>query len=163
MHPFLSAVRGLMAWLAIAFLSTGCSRYLVVPNAGAPPEQWSEVRAHLTVPADYPAGEVIVRNVSTLFGGLLERNDDEVVVSLSWVRSVGGATHPATGEAISIPLHNLRTLEVKRIAPLPTAVLVGLIALSVIMVPVVFGGAGSESSGGNGDDGIPTFPAIRSR
>ena len=163
MRPFLSAVRDSMVWLAIAFLSTGCSRYLVVPNAGVPPEQWSNVRAHLTVPAEYPAGDVIVRDVSTVFGGLMERNEDEVVVSLSWVRSVGGFTYPAVGEAISIPLHNLRVLEVKRIAPLPTAALVGLIALSIMMVPVVFGGSGSDSNGGSGNNGTPIFPAVRSR
>ncbi len=134
-----------------------------MPISTFPSSLLQVIRAHLTVPVEFAAGEVIVRDVSTVFGGFMERNDDEVVISATWVRSVRGTTHPATGEPITIPLHNLQSLEVKRLAPLPTAALAGLIALTVVMVPVVLSGSGSEGNGGGDTDPGPTFPVIRSR
>lgn len=147
---FLFGVRGSMSWVAIVFLSTGCSQYVAVSGTGVSPRRGASVRAHLRVPEEYPAGDIIVPNVATIAGEMVERNNDEVLVSSLWVRSIGGLEHRGIGETISIPLGNLQALEVKRVAPLQTAVFVGLVGLVAALLPLALSGGGGQPLPGNG-------------
>ncbi len=150
MLRLLLGVRGPMSWVAIVFLSTGCSQYLAVSSTGVSPRRGASVRAHLRVPEAYPAGDIIVPTVATIVGEMVERNDDEVLLSSMWVRSIGGLEHRGIGETISIPLGNLQALEVKRVAPLQTAVFVGLVGLVAALLPLALNGGGGEPLPGNG-------------
>ena len=147
----LRTIRHLGLWIAIVVLSTGCFQYLAVAETSAPPMRGASVRAHLRVPAEYPAGNIIIPRVATVVGEMVEQTEDEVFVSLSWVRALGGLEHRAAGETVSIPLDNLEALEVKRVAPVKTGILVGGLALVVGLLPLAFSGGGGEPIPGNGD------------
>lgn len=151
----MSAVRSFFLLVAILFMSTGCSRYLTLPLGTTPPERGTGIRAHLRQPDQFPAGPIIVPNVSMVSGELVEVTNDDVVLSLLWLEAFGGSQFRGAGETIVIPLDNLRLLEVKKIAPVQTGVFIGLIVVAATLLPLALsGGGGAPLNGGNGGNVI---------
>ena len=146
-------------WTGLLGFASGCTHYTVLPGNSVQPQQWAQVRAWLNQPSEYPAGTIDVREAAVLVGQVLERNDRELVVSLFQVGSVDGTEYQAQGEEARVPIANVRRLEVKRFAPLPTTLIVGTIVAAIVVVPVsLFGDNSSPANGDNGDGGTPTFP-----
>ena len=153
MRNLMSAVRSFLSLIGILFMSTGCSRYLILPLEGPPPDRGTGVRAHLKSPGPFSAGPIIVPNVSMLSGEMVELTDDDVVLSLFWLQAFGGSEFRGEGETVAIPLDNLQMLEVKRIAPAQTGVFIGLIVVVAALLPLALsGGGGDPLSGQGGDD-----------
>ncbi len=153
MRKLMSAVRSFFLLVAILFMSTGCSRYLTLPLGSTPPERGTVIRAHLRQPDEFPAGPIIVPNVSMLSGELVEVTDDDVVLSLLWLQGFGESEFRGEGETIVIPWDNLQVLEVKKIAPVQTAVFIGLIVVAAALLPLALSGGGgaplTDGGGGN--------------
>ena len=146
----MSAVRSFFLLVAILFMSTGCTRYLTLPLGNTPPERGTGIRAHLRQPDEFPAGPIIVPNVSMLSGELVEVTNDDMVLSLLWLQAFGGSEFRGVGETIVIPLDNLQMLEVKQIAPLQTGVLIGLIVVAAALLPMALSGGGGAPLPGEG-------------
>ena len=150
MRKLMSAVRSFFLLVAILFMSTSCSRYLILPLGTTPPERGTSIRAHLRQPDEFPAGPIIVPNVSVLSGELVEVTDDDVVLSLMWLEAFGGSQFRGAGETIVIPWDNLQLLEMKQIAPVQTGVFVGLIVIAAALLPMVLSGGGGVPPPGEG-------------
>ena len=150
----MSAVRSFFLLVAILFMSTGCSRYLTLPLGTTPPERGTGIRAHLRQPDEFPAGPIIVPNVSMVSGELVEVTNDDVVLSLLWLEAFGGSQFRGEGETIVIPLDNLQSLEVKKIAPVQTGVLIGLIVAAAALLPMALSGGGGVPLPGEGGGNV---------
>ncbi len=150
----MSAVRSFFLLVAILFMSTGCSRYLTLPRGTTPPERGTGIRAHLRQPDEFPAGPIIVPNVSVVSGELVEVTNDDVVLSLLWLETFGGSEFRGVGETIVIPLDNLQSLEVKRLAPAQTGLFIGIIVVAAALLPLALSGGGGlePPKGGNGNN-----------
>ncbi len=146
----MSAVRSFFLLVAILFMGTGCSRYLTLPLGGTPPERGTDIRAYLRQPDEFPAGPIIVPSVSMLSGELVEVTDDNVVLSLMWLQAFGGTQFRGAGETIVVPLDNLQSLEVKKIAPVQTGVFIGLVVVAAALLPKALSGGGGDAPPGEG-------------
>jgi len=154
-----NAVKDATLWACLALASNGCTRYVALADETPAPAQWAEVRAHLLVPTEYPAGRLTVGDAVILAGQVLEPTDREIVLSLFWVGSASGVRHPAQGEKVTVPRENLERLEVKRSAPVPTAVIIGSVVLAGVLVPItIFSNSTGPNDGGENNGETPTFP-----
>jgi len=109
--------------LTIGFLS-GCFQF--VPVADTVPERGAEVRTDLAQFMDLPAGEVTVRDVRRVDGIVYRATPDSIAVASEWLYNNLGTRYGTNGEVYYFTRDQMRTVEIRKLQPARTVVLVAL-------------------------------------
>ncbi len=140
--------------LLLLFPLSACYEYVPIHDAAPPPEAGTEVRAQLTSPQPFNLGPQTLNDITTVEGVVYPNDNGSDSLAL-WSRKLSsayGAKYFTNGNVFYIPRAQIRQLEQRRLAALPTAVAaaVGTGALVGIITLITGGGGGG---GGIGDDG----------
>lgn len=139
----------LSALAAFLVLVTACHKYVPVQTE-APVARTTYVRAHLAEPRDFRLTNVSPNNVDLIEGEWIEWRGDSLALSAFWM-DTGRLDFKAEGETVLIDRENLGLLEVKKIDPLKTSVMV---AALVVLGSALGWFVGSELIGEENEDDI---------
>lgn len=162
-----------MRWLLYAGLAgtlSGC--YVYSPAGTAAPKPGEEIRAELVNPTDVRSGDIVVRDVFSIEGTLLEATADTLTVIPEWLHSRGGR-YFAQGEVQPFLREDLESIKIRKFnAPrtaLASALAIGLGASLFAFTADLGGASGGEPNPGDkqgqlvgplGTNGVVVIPYI---
>ena len=141
-----------VAGLLPCLLLGACFEYAPVAPASTPPPA-TEVRVRLSRPMNFPITDVTVRDVVELQGEVVAGVADSTFrLSVFQLRSQTGYGVDAAGETVEFPRPAVVQLAQRRLSPLRSALLAGLVAAGGVAMAAT-GVVGGGSGGGGGGPG----------
>lgn len=130
-------------------LGIGCHSYVRTDVPGL--ERGDRVRVFLSEPGAFRLGEVTAERVLQLDGEVVGWDEERLVLSAWWARSVSGREYAGEGLTVHVPREQVRDLEIRRLAALETGLVsAGGLAAALAIGAAMRSGGGSGSGGGGG-------------
>jgi hypothetical protein len=117
--------------------------------AAAEPElkQGQRIRVHLSEPGDYALTDLAPRNVTLIDGELIDWTEDELLLSVLWMKTGSGMEFAGRGETVAVPGTAIGLVERRVVSAGKTVGIALLIGGAVAAIGVVFGASGGEGGG----------------
>ncbi len=111
-------------------------------------KQGDGLRIFLNEPGSYPLNHVTPNTVMRIDGDLINVDDENLRVSATWMKTAGVQEFKGHGEAVTVPLDKIETVQAKKLSPGKTAAIsVGILG-AVVLLGVTIGSGGSGEGGG---------------
>ncbi len=148
-------MRAIVFGLLLLFPLSACYEYVPIHDAAPPPEAGTEVRAQLTSPQPFNLGPRTLNDITTVEGVVYPNDNGSDSLAL-WSRKLSsayGGQYFANGNVFYIPRAQIRQLEQRRLAALPTAVAAAVGTGALVGIVTLLTGGGGGGVGGEGEGG----------
>ena len=139
--------------LVILACVTRCFQYTVVERPAL--EIGTEVRIHMANARDLNVGMLTVADVNRMEGIVYEATPDTVALLSTWLFSAHGTRVRSNGEVYYWPRNEIPTVEVRKVQPAKTFVVLAIVA------GLGYGVFQFVSDAGGGSEGQPPSPQFR--
>jgi hypothetical protein len=145
-------MRSTASVLMMSMTVSACYQYVPVDQEAPRPDPGEEVRARLSPSRSFDLGTVIVNEVNSMEGTLYQNNGDDLAMWTQWLWTTLDVRVAANGSVFYVPHQQITSLEVRRLQPAKSIMLIGALAGSLVALFAI------AASGGSGSGGPPVEP-----
>lgn len=145
-------MRSTASVLLASMTLSACYQYVPVSQDGPAPDPGAEVRARLSPPRSFDIGTLSVNDVNSIEGSVYQNNGDDLALWTQWLWTTLDMRVAANGSVFYVPHQQITSLEVRRLQPAKSIVLIGGLAASLVGLFAI------AASGGSGTGDVPPEP-----
>jgi hypothetical protein len=134
-------------WLSVLGLTAGCYSYF--PLTTATPEPGTAVTVKLTDSGARELERTLGYDVFLINGRYMSADDHGFALSVASVETKGGDRHTWSGEAVTVPMADIASVDVRRLAKSRTILLASVGLASVAVTTMAFALTGSGTPRGS--------------